>query len=658
MSLFVLGRVHRVFRQSTVVLVALLGCDPGRDFTTNPGDADRSESNASTLRPEPETSGVVPRTPGELGATCSSAAECSSGFCSAGRCCESACNGLCEACSERGRCDIASADDARCPPIECDASTSCIEFPIQQTTNRCAERGACKTECDPTRIAVHAVCDRGTPGAVGQCGAQGDCFDSRSAIGGACDTAATCASGFCVDGVCCNEACDGECESCDATGTCVADLRGSSCNGDGLTCFDRGVCRRPLGAACSSAADCGSGLCEPATGGDRVCCASSCADGSVCNGDGVCVTPDSDLGQSCNSGDDCSGGRCIDGTCCDLPCDNACERCNAPGQVGRCVAADPGSTDPLCDAGRTCAGRGECKLPLGARCTLDLDCASGSCGPALAGVEICCVRTCPDGQRCDSSGSCVDAPRPLGASCTIASDCASGFCSPTGICCDSACNRVCEACNSNGQCQPTLNDDRCTDVPCDSLGVGCRVSTRLTANLCRGAGACKTTTDCTFSNVRDGTPCGVSSAGLVCQQGSCVSPRVTCGTSTCSIDQVSICCSRGVESGTEAGFSCESRGTCFESGVFEPIQPVECDSPDDCTPGNLCCLDISVGARLARVSCLPAAECNLDDSGQMRFAQLCGSLSFSAPSACPSGRRCIGTGDPSILPGFSFCGPP
>jgi hypothetical protein len=262
------------------------------------------------------------------------------------------------------------------------------------------------------------------------------------------------------------------------------------------------------------------------------------------------------------------------------------------------------------------------------------------------------------------SGGTTAGGAELGASCTTNEGCAANHCVPAGeggasICCDAACDGICEACNESGLCQARATDDACSSVPCASLGVGCRISTDITDNLCRGRGECKDTSDCAFENLPDGTPCSeVVSTFNVCQDGTCVEPPVVCGQETCSVDPNNTCCFQGEELGENAGYACEQRQVCGNSGIFAPIQFIDCDSPDDCRPGSVCCIDISVGARFANLTCKPVGDCNIDDGTQMRFAQLCGSLSFSGAGACPAGRPCVGTGDDSIMPGFSFCGPP
>jgi hypothetical protein len=590
------------------------------------------------------------------GTSCAQSGECASGACVATAqgtsvCCAGPCApGL-----------LCSSAGGGC--VECEGADVACDGDTQRTCNAGAVvRTPCPNGCTPGtgcndlppvgfacsgQCAGAAVCQADTAGqsrcCVRDCAAEGkvcspngscDCPPGQVAAGNGClleagdpcQRTTQCQAGMtCVDGVCCQEACGGYCERCQAgTGLCSAvaagqqevdAASGNSCS-NGFECTGvRNDCRARTGQACSSSdgSDCVSGACEAtAGGGARVCCNQDCGAGLFCRSNG-----------------------------------QGCVQCESAAQCGNGCNAVQGTCNPL--------------RSLGDTCTLASQCGSNSCVPDVNNGSISrCCGACSPGQVCNGIGQCVPPPSGLGRGCVSNAECASGFCAPEGICCNAACDRVCEACSANGQCQATPNDDECSPVPCDSLAGGCKTSQRLTTNLCRAAGACKTTSDCSFANIPDGTVCGNAAAGLLCQNGSCVSPQVTCGFSTCSIDQVNVCCSRGVESGAAAGYSCESTGTCFTSGILEPIQPVECDSPDDCTPGNVCCLDITVNARFASLSCRPASECNIDelqtDPPQLRFAQLCQSLSFSG--ACPAGRPCIGTGDGSILPGFAFCGPP
>lgn len=478
--------------------------------------------------------------PGSLGSACALDGGCDSGFCVAGRCCDSRCDGLCEACSESGRCDVAPDDDQRCPVIQCaEATNACATYAETQATNRCESVGLCKTVCDPASVAVDTACAEVAPGIPGICNEAGDCVDPRSAFGASCQSDIDCAEGSCVDGVCCREACDGTCESCDSTGTCVADPAETSC-GDGLSCFGRGACLSPNGAACQNSTECGSGNCEPAVGGGSACCAEACPDGQLCNSDGACVSPESDLGTPCTNDGECIGGRCFDGVCCDAECGGACETCAAPGQEGRCSASPVGSADPQCAAGRQCAGRGQCLLPLGATCSLNADCRSGECGPALqGGGEICCEAVCANGQRCSPAGTCVDAPDPDGSTCAINSDCLSGNC-VAGRCCESACNGVCQACSGLGDCNLNPgNDARCAPVDCPASNTVCvAYPPDVTTDLCASFGACRTSQqECRPQFAAAGTLCenvAPNIRGTCDGAGNCLAPAPVPPGGSCS----------------------------------------------------------------------------------------------------------------------------
>jgi len=65
-----------------------------------------------------------------LGEACEDPAECDSGFCADGACCDAACEGACEACSAEGACEpiVAGAEDEDLCPGVCDGSRGCSTF--------------------------------------------------------------------------------------------------------------------------------------------------------------------------------------------------------------------------------------------------------------------------------------------------------------------------------------------------------------------------------------------------------------------------------------------------------------------------------------------------------------------------------------------------
>lgn len=206
-----------------------------------------------------------------------------------------------------------------------------------------------------------------------------------------------------------------------------------------------------LGAPCSDAADCASGVCQ-----QGVCCESLCSEGESCNlprAPGHCRPLQ--VGDRCT--ERCLSGDCVDGWCCAGACDSQdpTRTCGMPDALGEChprTLGDPCSADAecptgVCEDGVCCEGRcGEC-----ARCDLtgarrgscaflasntdpDHDCSpaeapgclacfSGLCLPATPGTDP--AAHCPLDQACNAHGDCGLLS---GAACTVDTDCARGAC--------------------------------------------------------------------------------------------------------------------------------------------------------------------------------------------------------------------------------------
>jgi hypothetical protein len=133
-----------------------------------------------------------------------------SGFCADGVCCDTACTGLCQACTAAKQ---GGGNDGTCGNITTgtDPANECAGTAV------CNGAGACKL---PNGLA---------------CFANGDCV-----------------SGICVDGVCCNITCNLVCQACTAAkkgagtdGTCGNIAAGADpdneCTG-GSTCDGAGAC--------------------------------------------------------------------------------------------------------------------------------------------------------------------------------------------------------------------------------------------------------------------------------------------------------------------------------------------------------------------------------------------------------------------------------
>lgn len=295
------------------------------------------------------------------GGTCLDGTQCQSGNCVDGICCNTACTGLCVACTVAKK---GNGSDGICGPIvvgtdpdnECSmqASTSCGQ------TGSCNGAGACQlyaqgTSCG-TSICQGSVVKGQICNGMGQCvqdsvgqdcapyvcsggACQNPCANSNECLmgyvclagacqlagsaGSPCATAGECATGFCVDGVCCDAACIGACQACS-----------TAKKGQGSD-----------------------GMCGPIKNGtdpDNECAGqapSTCKQNGQCNGAGACAQH--------AQGTQCSAGSCT-GTTQTNP-----SQCDG---VGTCV---PGG-QTMCIEGYTCL-QDKCTTS----CTMNSECAAG-----------------------------------------------------------------------------------------------------------------------------------------------------------------------------------------------------------------------------------------------------------------------------------------
>lgn len=63
------------------------------------------------------------------------------------------------------------------------------------------------------------------------------------------------------------------------------------------------------------------------------------------------------LGMACSSGADCGSGNCADGVCCNVACGGACDACNLQGSVGLCTLSPNGAQGAPTCAPEVCSGR-------------------------------------------------------------------------------------------------------------------------------------------------------------------------------------------------------------------------------------------------------------------------------------------------------------
>lgn len=383
------------------------------------------------------------------GTACKSSSECVTGVCSDGYCCDTACDGVCQACNLPGALGTCTSVVAGGSPSHgscaataaatcghdgtCDGKGACSLWPLNTVcaastcdsasnsytpAKVCDGKGVCQPSnaisCAPFTCADAAQCKS-------TCTQNSDCSSSNVCNGGSCGLKgpgqqcsgnAECGSGFCVDGVCCNAACGAKCQSCNLPGTV-------------------GTCTTvPAGQDPRS-------MCAASAGNDAHCTPGGCSG----SGADSCLT--AAAGTPC-------GGSCTGGAPIDAACDAA----------GKCSVSSQGNACPVC---QTCTAGA-----TSASCTAVADgtqCAAGYCGnintayaPAYCSGGACPAHTAATScgeYTCFGAGVCNIGCGTCGSSCSllhnctgpINSDCVSGSCA--GAC---SCAGVSGICSGNISC--------------------------------------------------------------------------------------------------------------------------------------------------------------------------------------------------------------
>jgi hypothetical protein len=311
-----------------------------------------------------------------LGEGCDSAAACKSGFCSDGVCCDTACQGSCQACaaSKSGGVD----GQCRAVPVGNDPDNECAA----DASNVCGSTGACSgmNSCAlaPSGMACgDSKCSGSTLTPRPRCSGGGVC-ETRPVEPCAgnllCANATTCRSncvsdGDCVTGTFCDVA-TGRCRATKPQGaTCDPANAGSDCASG--SCVDGFCCDtacKSLCTACSLAkTGAANGRCAPvraATDPDNECAteaASTCGRDGTCDGAGACrLFADGTLcGTTCCDSGPGRGAR---------PCSYICRR-------GQCDTGNPLPTQSACGNFTCCCPNGG---PNGqAACTVGVTCTAG-----------------------------------------------------------------------------------------------------------------------------------------------------------------------------------------------------------------------------------------------------------------------------------------
>lgn len=372
----------------------------------------------------------------DSGTSCSAAHECKSGFCVEQVCCDTACNGTCQACTAANK---ASGADGACGSAKAgvDPHNDCADEGAVSCKHdgTCDGSGACRvyqngaacgtTNCENNTQTGHACDGIGVcqPNATVDCGLyvcsggacttkckdSGDCATNaycdmgdatckkKTPNGVLCMLPETCSSGFCVDGNCCDQACGGQCQACD-----VATAKGTCSPVVGAPHGDHPKCDAATGGEICGARACDGAkstyTCVGYVGADVSCLGGSCSDGietftATCDGTGQCGPGGPAKTKRCEpyvcKGESCGSAPCATDADCapKFRCDATKKDC-VPRDVASCngdhTVSNPDGTTSEC-APYKCEGTG-CKMT----------CSS--------------VDECVSGFVCDSSQKCVATP--------------------------------------------------------------------------------------------------------------------------------------------------------------------------------------------------------------------------------------------------------
>jgi hypothetical protein len=598
------------------------------------------------------------------GAACLNSGECASGLlCADGVCCNSACNGICESCTQAGHVGTCTPQPAGNPAAghgTCPGTAG----------------GVCGDQCDGT---TRTSCTYPPTSTV--CSAQ-------SCSGQTLTKSASCTGAFGTPAGTCPAASTSNCApfKCNAAGTdcattCLVNTdctTGYRCSGG--SCVSTGA----AGASCSVPSDCSSGL---SCVNGACCTSSSCPTGYSCNVTGAAGSCKLPLGTACTSDATCGSGHCVDGVCCNGLCNGQCEQCNGAGTAGQCTpvaygqqpsgartkCGGTGACQASCDgtnrtacgaypppttvcAAASCAsstatatsycdGLGSCSTgstsPCApfvcgttaclASCTSDANCQPGyfcstmtgtcsstgalgtACGKASQCSSgfcvdgVCCATgSCGAGLTCAASGSGTCA-KPLGATCASNTECGSAHCAD-GVCCNTGCTGLCESCNQTGAA------GSCTPIPSGSAPATGHGS-------CTGTGVCAATCNGTTRTSCGATP-GTSTA---CGAPSCTGASLV-GTSYC--DGVGTCTAPGAA--TCGGYKCASSSACGNS----------CTVSADCATGYACKAGMCVTTGGLGTTCTDPTQCM---SGNCVPSSAPGVSVCCSASSCGAGSYCADT---------------
>ena len=403
-----------------------------------------------------------------LGANCTTAATCASGFCTDNVCCENACKDTCASCALKNTTGLCVGY-----PANTDPEGECVGFSTTAGTGGSAGKsgaggagGAGKPDA-----AASGPLDGGTDAeAINP--PDGGIVVKATNCGGSCNGLKQCA--FASPGTSCG---DSFCNT-------RKDLANLVCDGNGTCNISLSDCTN--GYACNLVA-------KPAS--CRTACTANvdCLTGYYCNGDNeVCQATKSD-GLTCATDAECTSGHCATGVCCNTACD-APNSCNKQGSSGKCQC----SSSMNCGTGIACQTFYQ---------DADGDGYGNKNGTTAAGTAMPgCVGSPPagfvaDNSDCDDGDASVhpgqtgwfttaskgigtfdydcdgtvvkEFPQYPGASCSFCPDaCTAGCSAATSSTCASATAQASLACNSTGTCLTTIRppiSTAATEIAAESI---------------------------------------------------------------------------------------------------------------------------------------------------------------------------------------------
>jgi len=570
--------------------------------------------DADCVAPNVCTGGSCGKKPN--GATCTTTAECSSGFCEQGACCLTACTGSCRSCSMTG-----TAGTCVLVPAGQDPLGQCADSGASTcgTDGACDGGGACRLYASGTTC-VAASCTGSTFTPPRTCNGTGTCQMVTTASCGA----------YACGGTVCKTSCTAEAD-CTAPNVCVA-----------------GACtKKPAGIACGASSECMSGFCQ-----QGVCCTTACAGTcqscALAGTAGTCSnvpTGTDPLNQCTDQG---ATGCGQDGTC------NGAGACRLYAAGTQCAGAS--CTGSTLTSTRSCNGTGTCQAATSSMCD-PYACGSGACKSTCT-VDTDCVApfTC-------NGGSCVK--KNIGVACGSGPECSSGFCAQ-GVCCGTACGGTCQSCAMTGtvgtctnvpngqdplnQCADLGAPACSTDGSCNGSGacrlyaagtqcVGptCSGTTFTPARTCNGTGTCQTATSSSCTPFA----CGTNACKTTCSTSAdCASPN-TCNGTSCGLKPIGAACGGDTECNSAhcaQGVCCQTTctGTCQSCALSGT--PGTCTNvPSGQDPLNQC-TDGGAAACGNDGTCNGTGGCRLYAAGTICVSATC------TGSTLTSARMCNGTG--------------